>query len=230
MNDSKRPPEAVEDTLLGDLTQLVIPGAEPGHRLTDGEIAHIIEAMIFVAPEPPTISELAAGAELGADEIERGLAVLCGSNDRGIVVQRHGDTVALGTAPALAPYIRRFLNLDREARLSSAALETLAIIAYRQPVTRSEIDSVRGVDCSGVIATLHARALIEPVSRRPTIGNPIQYGTTPEFLRHFGLTSLAQLPGLGTINGEPGKDVLEAAMQHAPLHDAGSAAEEASPG
>jgi segregation and condensation protein B len=219
MNDSKRPLEDGEDRILGGLTQLVIPGAEPGHRLTDSEIAHIIEAMLFVASEPPSISELAAGAELGTDEIERGLQVLCGSNDRGLVVHRHGETVTLGTAPALALHIRRFLGLDREARLSSAALETLAIIAYRQPVTRSEIDAVRGVDCSGVIATLHARNLIEPVSRRPTIGNPIQYGTTPEFLRHFGLTSLAQLPGLGTINGEPGQDVLEATMQNARVHD-----------
>lgn len=230
MNDSKRPPEAVEDTVIGDLTQLVIPGAEPGYRLTDSEIAHLIEAMIFVASEPPTISELAAGAELGTDEIERGLQELCRASDRGIVVQRHGERVALGTAPALAPHIRRFLGLEREARLSSAALETLAIVAYRQPVTRSEIDAVRGVDCSGVIATLHARELIEPVSRRPTVGNPIQYGTTPEFLRHFGLSSLAQLPGLGTINGEPGQQVLEAAMRHAPSHDTEATAGEANAG
>jgi segregation and condensation protein B len=230
MNDSRRPPDNDEDAIIGDLTQLVIPGAEPGQQLADSEIARIIEAMLFVAPSPPTISELAAGAELGTDEIERGIGVLCSSEDRGIVVQRHGDTVTLGTAPALAPHVRRFLGLDREARLSSAAMETLAIIAYRQPVTRSEVDAVRGVDCSAVIATLHARNLIESVSRRRTIGNPIQYGTTPEFLRRFGLTSLAQLPGLGTINGEQGQDVLEAAMLEAPLRASESATDGATPG
>jgi segregation and condensation protein B len=205
--------ERDEDVVL--LTQLVIPGAEPGHGLTDRQIAAVLEAMLFVAPEPPTLTELAAGAELEEHEVERGLAVLMGDLHRGVTVQRHGDRVSLGTSPSLATQIRRFLGLDREARISSAAMETLAIVAYRQPVTRSEIEAVRGVDCSGVIATLHARNLIEPVSRRPTVGNPIQYGTTAEFLRHFGLASLAELPSLGTINGMPGQEVLAGAMDQA---------------
>jgi segregation and condensation protein B len=198
---------------LDALTQLIIPGAEPGHRLTDAQIASIVEAMIFVAPEPPSITELAAGAELEEREIERGIELLQRDRGRGIVIQRHGDRVSLGTAPGFANHIRRFLGLDREARISSAAMETLAIVAYRQPVTRSEIEAVRGVDCSGVIATLHARNLIEPVSRRSTVGNPIQYGTTTEFLRHFGLGSLAELPSLGVINGQPGQDVLAGAIE-----------------
>lgn len=205
--------ELDEDVVLH--TQMVIPGAEPGHGMSDREIASVIEAMLFVAPEAPTITELAAGAELEEREIERGLARLADDPRRGVTIQRHGDRVSLGTAPRLAACIRRFLGLDREARISSAAMETLAIIAYRQPVTRSEIESVRGVDCSGVIATLHARSLIEPVSRRPTVGNPIQYGTTAEFLRHFGLASLAELPSLGTINGQPGQEVLAGAVVEA---------------
>lgn len=203
-------PELDEDVVLH--TQMVIPGAEPGHGMTDREIASVIEAMLFVAPEPPSVTELAAGAELEEREIERGLAHMAGNAHRGVTIQRHGDRVSLGTSPRLAACIRRFLGLDREARISSAAMETLAIIAYRQPVTRSEIEAVRGVDCSGVIATLHARSLIEPVSRRPTVGNPIQYGTTAEFLRHFGLASLAELPSLGTINGQPGQEVLAGAI------------------
>lgn len=215
-----------EDVVL--LTQLVIPGAEPGHGLTDAQIASMLEAMLFVAPEPPTVTELAAGAELEEQEIERGLDVLMSDRRRGIVVQRHGDRVSLGTAPRLATHIRRFLGLDREARLSSAAMETLAIVAYRQPVTRSEIEAVRGVDCSGVIATLHARNLIEPVSRRPTVGNPIQYGTTVEFLRHFGLASLADLPSLGTINGMPGQDVLAGAIEQA-AEGTGAPADQSAP-
>lgn len=198
---------------MSNTTQLVIPGAEPGHGRSDAEIAAVVEAMLFVSPEPPSITELAAGAELETHEIERGIHFLRQQRDGGLVIQQHGDRLSLGTAPGLASPVRRFLGLDREARISSAAMETLAIIAYRQPVTRSEIESVRGVDCSGVIATLHARNLIEPVSRRQTIGNPIQYGTTAVFLKHFGLSSLSELPSLGVINGESGQDVLSSAMQ-----------------
>lgn len=203
---------------LSDITQLVIPGAEPGHRLTSDEIAAIVEAMLFVASEPPSINELAAGAELEPSEVELGLETIQRNPARGLVIQRHGDRVSLGTGPRFAVHIRRFLGLDREAKISSAAMETLAIIAYRQPVTRSEIEAVRGVDCSGVIATLHARNLIEPVSRRSTIGNPIQYGTTADFLKHFGLSSLAELPSLGMINGEPGQQVLANALQGEVAH------------
>lgn len=202
-----------------DAARLVIPGAEPGHGMTDTEIASVIEAMLLVAPEPTSVTELAAGAELGTDDIWRGLESLERRQDSGLVMHRHGDRFTLGTAPKFASEVRRFLGLDREARISSAAMETVAIIAYRQPVTRSEIESIRGVDCSGVIATLHARELIEPVSRQQTIGNPIQYGTTARFLKHFGLSSLADLPSLGVINGESGEDVLAAAAnpkQHEP--------------
>jgi segregation and condensation protein B len=192
-----------------------IPGAEPGQRLTDDDLADLVEAMLFVAPEPATVAELAAGAELEVSHIERGIWVLEQRHGGGLVVQHNGGRITLGTAPQFAAQVRRFLGLDREARISSAAMETVAIIAYRQPATRSEIEAVRGVDCSGVIATLHARELIEPVSRRQTIGNPIQYATTQTFLRHFGLTSLAELPSLGMINGHPGQDVLSGATEHA---------------
>jgi segregation and condensation protein B len=122
--------------------------------------------------------------------------------ERGWVVQRHVDRLQLGTAPRFAEHIRRFLGLDREAKLSPAALETLAIVAYQQPATRAELEAVRGVDCSGVLSTLHTRGMIESVGRRPTVGNPIEYGTTALFLRHFGLTSLADLPPLGVVEGQ----------------------------
>jgi segregation and condensation protein B len=84
--------------------------------------------------------------------------------------------------------------MERTVKLSSAALETLALVAYRQPVTRSEIEAVRGVDSSGVLATLVARELVEARGRRSTPGNPVEYGTTPGFLQFFGLTSLDELP------------------------------------
>lgn len=207
------------ESIAGVPTQLIIPGTEPGHGLSEDEIVQLIRAMLFVAAEPPTVTELAAGAELDPADIERGLARFQ-ADATGLTIQRQGDRISLVTAPRFARQIRQFLGLDREAKLSSAALETLAIVAYRQPVTRGEIESVRGVDCSGVVATLHARGLIEPVSRRPTIGNPIQYGTTGDFLRHFGLSSLAELPALGQINGQDGQDVLSKAMELADSGDA----------
>ena len=118
---------------------------------------------------------------------------------RGWVVVRHRDTAHLASAPRFAEAVRRFLRLERESRLSGAALETLALVAYRQPVTRAEIEAMRGVDCTGVLATLHARGLIEIAGKLPTVGNPNQYVTTVEFLRQFGLASLTDLPPLDTL-------------------------------
>lgn len=193
-------------------TQLNLHGVV-GSGLPLEELAALLEAFLLVAAEPPTIAELAAGAGTRTETIEAALAQMADRTDRGWLVQRHGDRIQLATAPRFAPYLREFLGLDREARLSSAALETLAIVAYQQPVTRSEIEAIRGVDCSGVLATLHARGLIESISRRPTVGNPIQYGTSADFLNHFGLSSLADLPPIGQIDGVEGRQVLERASK-----------------
>jgi len=192
--------------------QLTLAAPEPVSELPIEELAALIEAFLLVAPEPPSIDDLAAGADTHAGRIEAALTHLGDQHERGWILQRHGDRIQLATAPRFAQYLRTFLNLDREARLSSAALETLAIVAYQQPVTRSEIETIRGVDCSGVLATLHARSLIEPVSRRATVGNPIQYGTSVDFLKHFGLGSLADLPPIGQINGVEGREALADAM------------------
>jgi segregation and condensation protein B len=115
---------------------------------------------------------------------------------RGVVVQRSGDSVQLVSAPRFGQPVARLLGMERTVKLSSAALETLALVAYRQPVTRSEIEAIRGVDSSGVLATLVARELVEPLGRRSTPGNPVEYGTTPAFLQFFGLTSLDELPAV----------------------------------
>lgn len=171
----------------------------------------LIQALLLAAPAPSTAAQLAAGAGLSEEEVLETLQTLRTIDAPGWVVQEHNGTWQLGTAPRFAAQVRRFLRLDRESRLSNAALETLAIVAYQQPVTRAEIETVRGVDSSGVLATLHARSLIEAVGRLPTVGNPIQYGTTPDFLRHFGLTSLADLPPLGQVDGQDVRDALSAA-------------------
>jgi segregation and condensation protein B len=115
----------------------------------------------------------------------------------GLMTQWTGDDlVQLGTAPDLAAILRQFLGQERIVRLSQAALETVALIAYRQPVTRADLEAIRGVDSTGVLQTLLARGLIEPAGRLPTVGNPVLYSTTPEFLRLFGLASLDDLPQL----------------------------------
>jgi segregation and condensation protein B len=137
------------------------------------------------------------------------LAQLGRDQSRGWVVIEHRGAAHLSSAPRFASYVRRFLRLDREARLSGAALETLALIAYRQPVTRAEVEALRGVDCSRVLATLHARELIEVAGRLPTVGSPNQYVTSIEFLKQFGLRSLADLPSLDEVSGGVSEHVFD---------------------
>lgn len=182
---------------------------------TGDDLQALLEALLFVAREPPTIADLARVAGVPAAEVEAAIEEMAAADHRGWVVLRHRDTVQLASAPRFAEPIRRFLGLERESRLSGAALETVAIVAYRQPVTRAEIEAVRGVDCAGVLATLHSRGLIEPTGRLDTVGHPIQYGTTPEFLRHFGLLSLDDLPPLGEVEGRDARVLLESAMVEA---------------
>ncbi len=183
----------------------------------------LIQALLLASPEPSTAAQLAIGAGLSEEEVIETLTSLRADALSGWLVQEHHGTWQLATAPRFAAQVRRFLRLDRESRLSSASLETLAIVAYQQPVTRAEIESVRGVDSSGVLATLHARSLIEAVGRLSTPGNPIQYGTTPDFLRHFGLTSLADLPPLGQVDGRDLRDALNAAAISTEFASSGTA-------
>jgi segregation and condensation protein B len=176
------------------------------------ELMALVEALLLAAPEPVTVEDLAQGAGVPTDQIEATLQAIDEARDRGWLIQRHAGMVQLTTAPRFARYVRRFLRLDREAKLSTAALETLAIVSYQQPVTRSEVEAVRGVESSGVLATLLSRGLIEVVGRQSTAGSPFQYGTTPSFLMHFGLKSLDDLPPLGTIGERDTATALKAAV------------------
>ncbi len=173
------------------------------------ELPALLEALLLVSPEPADLRELADAAGVPVSAVEDALATLNDNAARGWVVVRHRGTAHISSAPRFAPYVRRFLRLDREARLSSAALETLALIAYRQPVTRAEIESLRGVDCSGVLATLYGRGLIEVAGRLTTVGNPHQYVTSLAFLKQFGLRSLADLPSLTELADGMSERVLE---------------------
>lgn len=204
---------SIDDVAQTTNEQLGLPREVLPVDLTDEELGGLIEAILLVSPEPPTIDEIATGTEIPVEDIEAGISWLETQNNRGWLIQRHGRRLSLASHPRYAEKVRLFLGLDREAKLSSAALEALALIAYQQPVTRSEIERVRGVDSSGVLANLHARGLIEPVARLATVGNPIQYGTTGDFLSHFGLQSLDDLPPLGIIDGKDAAQLLSSARE-----------------
>ena len=157
----------------------------------------MVESLLFVASEPVPIAQIAEALDVNSAEVEQALTDLNAEIvRRGVRVQRKGDRVQLTTLPECAPYIERFLGLDLTTRLSKPALETLAIIAYQQPVTRAQIEHVRGVNCDAVLSTLLNRGLIEEVGRLETAGRPIQYSTTFAFLQHFGLRSLDDMPSL----------------------------------
>ncbi|HEX5503769.1 MAG TPA: SMC-Scp complex subunit ScpB [Thermomicrobiales bacterium] len=180
------------------------PAALPGLGDADLPLPALCEALLFVAAAPTPLDDLARALDAPRAAVEAALAALAGQlAGRGLQLQRHGDRYALVSAPGAARAAARFLGLSRVEHLSPAALETLAIVAYRGPVTRGEVEALRGVDSSGVLHTLAARALIESVGRRATVGTPIEYAVTPAFLRHFGLASLDDLPPLGEVDGRP---------------------------
>lgn len=178
--------------------------------VTPAAMARVVEALLFVAAEPVPRARLCAALRLDEAALMAALAALDEAlAGRGLRLQRHGDTVQLVTAPDLARYVETFAGVPGAQRLSHAALEALAVIAYRQPATRAQVEAVRGVDSGAVLATLLARGLIEEVGRLPGPGHPVQYGTTPEFLRQFGLGSLDELPALTAGDGTPLAEVWE---------------------
>lgn len=160
-----------------------------------------LESLLFVAAEPVEPAQLARTLELDVATVEttiRALAHRYSTTGRGLRLQERNGKYQLVTLPAAAPLVETFLSLDLTTRLSGPALETLAVVAYRQPVTRAQIEAVRGVDCAGVLRSLLQRGLIEEIGRLEVAGRPILYGVTDLFLQHFGLTSLEQLPPLAT--------------------------------
>jgi segregation and condensation protein B len=161
------------------------------------ELQRAIEAVLLVAVEPITPGLLAELMEEPVERVEEALAGLAESyraHGHGIVLARIAGGTRLQTHPDLAPYVERFANRDVSHRLSTAALETLAIVAYRQPVSRGQISSLRGVNVDGVTRLLEQRGYIEAVGRADGPGQPVLFGTTDLFLERLGLDSLSQLP------------------------------------
>ena len=159
----------------------------------------IIEAILFVSGDPVRVDVLAHAMNLTVQELEQALDELrdhLALENRGIQLNRSGETVFLSICPKYAPQVELFLQPIQKQPLSQAVLETLSIIAYRQPVTKGDVESVRGVKCDYSVQTLVNRGFIEECGRRETLGRPILYRTTDKFLQHFCIESLDELPSV----------------------------------
>ncbi len=173
------------------------------------EARRAIEAILFLADEPLAASTLAQAVEIGRRDVEdllREMADDYQARDSGIVLSEVAGGWRLMTSPEAAPFVERFVLSSRHARLTKASLETLAIVAYKQPVTRHQVSSIRGADSDGVLRSLAERGLVEEVGRSDGPGRAVLYGTTPEFLERLGLPSLAGLPPVAPLLGADGGD------------------------
>jgi segregation and condensation protein B len=176
--------------------------------------ARAVEAILMVADDPVETNLLAQLLELPAakvDELCAELAAAYEEEGRGFVLVRVAGGYRFQSHPDLAPYVERFVLDGQSARLSSAALETLAIVAYKQPISRAQVSAIRGVNVDGVMRTLQQRGFIEEIARDPGPGLAVLYGTTRSFLERLGLDTIDDLPGLGTF--VPGADIVEALEQ-----------------
>lgn len=164
------------------------------------------EALLFTAPEPLSPEEMADTIDVTLNEMKEIISVLKTEyNDKkshGIQLREYNGNFIFVTKEHLAPYINKLHDVVKTGRLSQAALETLAIIAYKQPVTRGEIEKIRGVNAERTLQTLGKYDLITEVGRREAVGRPILYGTTGEFLQQFDLNTLDELPGLAEENSQ----------------------------
>ena len=168
-------------------------------QLTDTQLAAAIESVLFVSGRPLERSEIRKLLDIDETRLVVGLQLLEDGllqQERGIRLQRLGEQIQLVTAPENARYIAALLGLPMTAKLTSSALETLAVIAYRQPITRGQIEVVRGVNSDRALASLLQHGLVVEVGRAQTVGRPALFATTAEFLQLFGLTSLEQLPNM----------------------------------
>ena len=168
-------------------------------------LSAIIEAILFVSGDPVRVDALAHAMNLTTSELSEALAALgdhLSLENRGIQLNRSGDTIFLSICPKYAEQVEAFLQPLQKQPLSQAVLETLSIIAYRQPVTKGDIEAVRGVKCDYSVQSLLNKGFIEEVGRRETLGRPILYGTTDKFLQHFGMETLNDLPDAGLTQPE----------------------------
>lgn len=187
-----------------------------------------LEALLFVSDEPVSTGVLAQALEADRRAVEEACEELAsGYQERGagIVLRVVAGGWRLATNPAAAPVVESYVLSSRQARLTKAMLETLSIVAYKQPVTRHQVAAIRGVNSDGVLAALAERTLVAEVGREETPGRPIVYGTTPEFLERLGLPSLSALPPLGPLLEQAAAGVEAESEPDATESGAGTGAE-----
>jgi len=167
------------------------------HKKQTLSLTALVEAILFVSPEPLNVNQISNLLDVTPRVVKIAIEELDQQyQDRGIRLQHHNGKIQITSAPEAASIIENMLDLETTSTLSQAALETLSIIAYQQPITRPQVDSIRGVNSDGVLRTLLSKGLIDDVGRAEGPGRPILYSTTTEFLKHFGLTSFEELPPL----------------------------------
>ena len=191
----------------------------PQALTADLALPALLEALLFVADGPQSLPRLASVTGASSAAVQAALLELQEHYaTRGLRLQRTRDQVQLTTAPAATPYLELLLGVGGRQRLSQAALETLAIVAYRQPVTRPQVDEIRGVNSDSVFQNLLGKGLVDEVGRADGPGRPVLYGTTPTFLQHFGLNELGEMPDLLTEPVLPEEEDAQMALA-APLEN-----------
>jgi len=179
---------------------------------TEGNVKGRIEAILFVAGDAVEIRELARALGMKEKELSTVLREMESEYDfdqRGFMLKHFGGKIQLATRPLYGPDVIRLLQPAQKQSLGQAAMETLAVVAYRQPVTRAEIEAIRGVKCDYSLQSLTRKGLICEMGRKDTVGHPVLFGTTDEFLSRFGLESLEQLPPLPQPGAEEGSEEHE---------------------
>ncbi|NOZ68092.1 MAG: SMC-Scp complex subunit ScpB [Deferribacteres bacterium] len=194
--------------------------------MEDKEAKSILEAILFISAEPVTLDTLRKTVEIDKYNTERLLRELVREyslKNSGLLILEVAGGFQMVTNPACAPWVKKLLSVSVPKRLSQSSLETLAIIAYKQPVIKAEIEAVRGVNSDGVVRTLLERRLIKILGRKEVPGRPLMYGTTKEFLQYFGLKDLSELPTLKEFREvdipEPPEPAQgEAGQEETPVH------------
>lgn len=179
-----------------------------------------LEAVLFVAAEPVSSTVLAQLLETDRGAVEGSLANLAEDYERsgsGLVLRNVAGGWRLFSHPSASPVVERFILSSRHTRLTKAALETMAIVAYKQPVTRHQVAAIRGVNSDGVLSALVDRGLLEEVGRDEGPGRPLLFGTTPEFLERLGLASIGDLPSLAPLLEEPERDDAADVSEEIPI-------------
>lgn len=192
------------------------PAAEVGGDLTTRQLAAVIESLLFVAGRPLDYTELRKLTAQDEARLRAGVADLARTLERegrGVRVQRMEAAAQMVSAPEHARFVAALLGLPTQVRLTTAALETLSVIAYRQPITRSRIEAIRGVNSDRALASLLQHGLAQEVGRAATVGRPALFGTTPEFLQQFGLASLDALPQADLPQAQAAEALRERAAQ-----------------